>query len=74
MALPAAAAAAAAAGFLAGVGSPAALAIAIAAQAAAIWGDEGEDEKLAIVEVRAAAGGEEAEIWASDLYKVNPKP
>lgn len=36
----------------------------------AIWGCGGDDESFATVEVRAAAGGEEAELWANDLYKM----
>lgn len=30
----------------------------------------GGDENFAVVETRAAAGGSEAELWASDLYNV----
>ncbi|OEH79540.1 peptide chain release factor [Cyclospora cayetanensis] len=37
----------------------------------ALWGEAAEgDEDYAVAEVRAAAGGSEAEIWASDLYKM----
>ncbi|KAL8443676.1 hypothetical protein Emag_005849 [Eimeria magna] len=40
------------------------------AQEEVIWGGESGNENFAAVEIRAAAGGEEAELWAGDLFKM----